>query len=70
MKATAHLKEPDWIDMISKEFLGEYATYNKPPPDRHKVPVWDTVRKNPSMEELLASGQGVRYSAPMLCPFF
>ena len=70
MRLTAHPKEPDWIDMISKEFMERHPAYKKPPPDRHGVPIWDTVRKIPSIEELLASGQGVRYSALMLCTFF
>ena len=68
MKLTAHLKEPDWIDMISMEFLKGHPAFTQPPPDRHKVPLWDSVR-NPSLGELLASEQGVRHSTPMLCLF-
>ena len=70
MRLTARPKDPDWIDMISKEFIERYPAFNKPPPDRRGIPIWDTVRKNPSMEELLASKQGVCYSALMLCTFF
>jgi len=70
MRLTAHPKEPDWIDMISQEFMERHPAFKKPPPDRHGVPIWDTVRKIPSIEELLASGQGVCCSALMLCTFF
>ena len=69
MRLTAPPKEPDWIDMISMEFLERHPAFIKPPPDRHGVPVWETIGKNPTIEELLASEQGVRYSAPMLCTF-
>ena len=70
MRLTAHPKEPDWIDMISMEFLQNHPAFVKPPPDRHGVPIWETIRENPSMEELLASKQGVRYPALVLCTFF
>jgi len=70
LRLTAHPKEPDWIDMISREFLERHPAFSKPPPDRHGVPVWETIGKNPTMKELLASKQGVRYSALMLRTFF
>ena len=70
MRLTAHPKEPDWIDMISMEFLQNHPAFVKPPPDRHGVPIWETIRENPSMEELLASKQGVCYSALLPCTFF
>ena len=70
MRLSARPKDPEWIDMISKEFIERHPAFNKPPPDTRGVPIWDTVRKFPSVEELLASGRGVRYSAPKLCTFF
>jgi len=70
LKCMAPPKNPDWIDMISMEFLQNHPAFVKPPPDRHGVPVWETIGENPSIDELLASKQGVRYSALIFCPFF
>ena len=56
--------------MISMEFLQNHPAFVKPPPDRHGVPVWETIGENPSIDELLASKQGVRYSALIFGPFF
>ena len=68
LNSVAPPAEPDWIDMISFEFLENHPAFVKPPPSRHGVPEWDTTR-NPSIDELLESKQGVRYHASILCPF-
>jgi len=70
LQCMAPSKNPDWIDMISMDFLQSHPAFVEPLPDRRGIPVWETLGKNPSVAELLASKQGVRYSAPMLCPFF
>ena len=48
-------KNPDWIDMISMEFLKNHPAFVKPPPNRLGVPVCETIRENPSIDELLTS---------------
>ena len=70
LKYMVPLKNPDWIDMISIEFLQNHSAFVKLPPDRHGVPIWETIGENPSIDELLASKQGVHYSSLILCPFF
>jgi len=70
LKCMAPSKNPNWIDMISMEFLQNHSAFVKPPPDRHGVPVWETIGENPSIDELLASKQRVCYSSLILCPFF
>ena len=70
LQCMAPPKNPDWIDMISMDFLQSHPAFVEPLPDRHGIPVWETLGKNPSVAELLASKQGVCYSVPILCSFF
>jgi len=41
--------------MISMEFLKNHSAFVKPSPDRLGVPVCETIRENPSIDELLTS---------------
>ena len=59
----------DWIDLISFECLENHPAFVRPPIDRDGLAEVDTIKHLP-IEDLLASTQGVRCSALMLCPFF